>query len=141
MDSGINNVTFYTDGAFSSDTNIGGWAFYSPELNVRVTGSERNTTINRMELIAVISTMFFILKTKLSVKDITIFSDSMYVIGCLTKEWIPKNNTLYWRTAYYLKKEIEKTYNISFIHIHGHSKIEGNEIADKLAVKMTHLWI
>ena len=61
---------FFTDGAYSPTRNQGGWAYYCPELHLRVCGEQIETTNNRMELTAVIKALEFIIDSNLEVKEI-----------------------------------------------------------------------
>lgn len=134
----MNNIDFYTDGAFSPSRNCGGWAVYCPELNLRICGKEKETTINRMELTAVINALEFIIDSNLPYKNINIYSDSMYVVGGLELNWTKNKNEDLWDKVQFLREGLfDKV--IKFIHVSGHSDIEGNEVADSLAVKASHL--
>ena len=74
-------VTIYTDGSWSPDEKYGGWAAIlislRPTYAIEICGSEKDTTIPRMELTAVIKAL-----EKLTMScEIRIFSDSMYVVN------------------------------------------------------------
>lgn len=101
----LKRVTIYTDGACSGNPGNGGWGAIllcdtfdkngtKQVFKKKISGGEKDTTNNKMELTAVIEG----LKT-LKVKcDVEIFTDSKYVMEGATKwmtNWI-KNN---WRTA------------------------------------------
>ena len=85
-------LKIYTDGACSgnqNDTNLGGWGAvleYGDHLK-EIHGSEPNTTNNRMELTAPISALSLLKREGLS---IWLFSDSSYVINCLSQGWYRK---------------------------------------------------
>lgn len=130
-------INFYTDGAYSIKNNRGGWAFYSPELNLRVIGTEYNTTNNRMELMAVIKVLEFISDSNVEDKEITINSDSMYVIGVTTQNWSKEKNLDLW-SDYELLISLLFDKKINFQYIKGHSDNIENNIADCLAVQSTH---
>jgi len=128
--------------------NIGGFGIvvYNEKNEIIRAYSEqkRNTTNNEMELVALgISIMLF--GTKDTWDCPTIYSDSMYAINCYTKwasnwernNWIkadgkPVENKEIISTVYtdYLKTG---KYNVNIEYCPGHSGIEGNELADKLA--------
>ena len=80
----------YTDGACSGNPGKGGWAaiILDTDLNQSsISGSESNTTNNRMELLAAIMALNKIKKKS----DITIFTDSKYVKDGIT-DWIKSGN-------------------------------------------------
>ena len=62
MDS--NKVVIFTDGACSGNPGNGGWGAYIEidEKKIELSGSENNTTNNRMELKAVISALAYLKK-------------------------------------------------------------------------------
>ena len=81
----MKTVTLYTDGACSGNPGPGGWAAillygdYKKELS----GGERNTTNNRMELTGVIRG----LEALNQPGEVELYSDSKYVIDALQKGW------------------------------------------------------
>ena len=88
-----------------------------------------------MELLAVIIALQSFLKNDLG-KEVTIVTDSQYVIGCATKGWKRKKNIKLWARFDKIKKELEsKEINLIFKWVHGHDGDEFNEKADKLAVQ------
>lgn len=120
--------TIYTDGAYSPNANIGGIGFviYNDKGKICEFGKAyKNTTNQRMEIKACIIALSSI-KNK---SDVTIHTDSMYVVGTMTKNWNRKCNQDLW---YKLDKLVNK-HNVTFNHVKGHNDNAGNEIADKLA--------
>lgn len=89
-------IEVYTDGAYSSSRNQGGLGIVFIKDNkviAKFSKTYKNTTNNRMELMAVIIALQ-------SIKDeneITIYSDSMYVIGTATQGWKRKKNLDLWK--------------------------------------------
>lgn len=131
-------IKIYTDGAYSPTQKIGGWAFYIPELNIRVGNKAHNTTNNRMELIAVINALEFIQDCGIKA-HYEIYSDSMYVIGGLTLGWSQAvNEDLWGKLAFY--RDLLSDTDIKFIHVKGHNGTPENEEVDKLAVLIRNLW-
>lgn len=63
--------------------------------------------------------------------DVTVYSDSAYAIGCLTKAWKPKANLEVIAEA---KALISKCGRFMMVKVSGHSGHEENERADRLAV-------
>ena len=127
-------LIIFTDGAFSPSRNKGGWAVFIPNINLRIAGCEFNTTVNRMEMIAAIEALTYISKVE-QFKDceLEIYSDSMYLVGGMELGWKQDVNPDLWEKLNKFKNDL----SVKFIHINGHSGIAGNEIVDKLAVKLS----
>ena len=137
----------YTDGACSGNPGPGGWGVIlqaKDDHNIikerELYGGELETTNNRMELMAAISSLENLEKPA----KLTIITDSNYVKGGVT-DWInnwKKNN---WKTA--TKKDVKnkdlwiELYDLKSHHqidwkwVKGHSGHRENEIADDLANK------
>ena len=130
----------YTDGACSGNPGPGGWGVLIEidNENIELSGGDRETTNNRMELMAAIKALEEIDKDY----EITLYTDSNYVKDGITS-WISnwkKNN---WKTA--SKKDVKnkelwmrldeaiKDKNISWVWVKGHAGNAGNEQADYLA--------
>ncbi len=121
-------INVYTDGAYSSKLNQGGLAIVVIKDNkiiAEFNKTYRNTTNNRMELLAVIIAIESLKKYN----NVTIFTDSMYVIGCATLGWKKNKNIDLWNRFDKLNTE-----NIKFIHVKGHSDNIYNNRCDYLAV-------
>tara|TARA_B100001113_G_scaffold325023_1_gene297004 strand:- start:439 stop:873 length:435 start_codon:yes stop_codon:yes gene_type:complete len=133
-------VDIYTDGACSGNPGPGGWGVLIEldNKNIELSGGDKETTNNRMELMAAIKALEEINKDY----EITLYTDSNYVKDGITS-WISnwkKNN---WKTAN--KKDVKnkelwmrldeaiKDKNISWIWVKGHAGNAGNEQADYLA--------
>ena len=131
----------YTDGACSGNPGPGGWGaviFDNDNNQKNISGKEKNTTNNRMEILAAIMA----LKTIKSNSQITIYTDSTYVKNGIT-EWVfnwKKNN---WKTAskkpvknkdlwIKLDKLCEKN-KVSWKWVKGHATNKYNNLADQLA--------
>lgn len=127
----MKNYIVYTDGAYSPKADIGGIGFeIYQECGKKVAQYNRaysNTTNQRMELIACIVALSCF-KDK---SNITLYTDSMYIVGTITKNWKRKANLDLWEK---LDKLVSK-HNINFIHIKGHDGNRGNDNADRLAVE------
>jgi ribonuclease HI len=120
------NLIIYTDGSCISNTH-GGWAFVCFEKNIEwlVSGGEANTTNNRMELIAVIKALDF----NKEYTNISIHSDSMYVINCATGKYKRNKNKDLWNEY----DTVSKNKNILFTHVYAHKGDKYNELCDYLA--------
>ena len=98
----LKKVLIYTDGSCLGNPGPGGWAalFLYKEHRKELWGSQKETTNNRMEILAAVEALAA-LKEAASVE---IFTDSQYVKNGIT-QWVmnwQKNN---WRTAG--KKEVK----------------------------------
>ena len=90
-------VKIYTDGACSGNPGKGGWAAIILDSNLTqssISGSESNTTNNRMELIASIMA----LKKIKNKSEVTIYTDSKYVKDGIT-DWIKKWKLNNWKNS------------------------------------------
>ena len=79
----MNNIKLYTDGACSGNPGPGGWAaiIINGDYINKISGSDKSTTNNRMEIIAVIEG----LKTIDNTANIEVITDSAYVVNTRTK--------------------------------------------------------
>ena len=135
-----NNIVIYTDGACKGNPGEGGWgAVIENKKSVnKLYGYEKNTTNNRMEIVAAIKA----LKTFSEKSDIIIYTDSKYLMNGIN-DWInnwKKNN---WKTSnkkdvknvdlWKIIDELNLKHNIDWNWVKGHSGNPGNEMADDLA--------
>ena len=134
-------VEIYTDGACSGNPGKGGWAavLIYKDTHRQISGAERETTNNRMELLAAIRALEA-LKVPCEVK---LYSDSAYLCNGFNKGWIYNWIRNGWKTA--AKKNVEnvelwqrlyeltRTHNVEWIKVAGHSDNELNNLCDKLA--------
>ena len=137
------NYTIYTDGACSGNPGPGGWGAVildEREKQNNISGKVKDTTNNRMELMAPIMALKKI-KTK---SDITIFTDSTYVKNGIT-EWIKKWEKNGWKTSN--KKPVKnkdlwiklndlcQKNKVIWKWVKGHSDNKYNTLADELATQ------
>ncbi len=136
-------VIMYTDGACSGNPGPGGYAailMYNGNEK-EIVGAEKDTTNNKMEMMAV-------LKGLEQLKypcDVTIYSDSTYVVDSVEKGWV-----FSWKKKNWIKsdkkpvKNVElweqmlkymSIHNIKFVKVKGHSDNEYNNRCDRLAVE------
>lgn len=121
----------YTDGAYSSSRDQGGWAFVVINNNQIIYKDYEgllNTTNNRMEIMGVLKALEWVKQNSIPL-PIKIYTDSMYVIGTLTKNWKMKKNTDLWEILLPL---VDK--DIEYLHVKGHNGDKFNEECDKWAV-------
>ncbi len=131
------NVQIYTDGAARGNPGPGGYGvvLLSGPHRKELSEGYRLTTNNRMELLAVIKGLEA-LKTEGC--NVTIYSDSEYVINAVAKGWVfgweqkrfksKKNPDLWIR---FLK--VYRKHDVSFVWVKGHAGNPLNERCDQLA--------
>jgi ribonuclease HI len=83
-----NSALIYTDGSCHTQLEIGAWAsiIFVDDKKIILSETVENTTHQRMELLAVISALHFILKNYVEIKLVKIISDSQYVIGVMRRK-------------------------------------------------------
>ena len=133
----------YTDGACTGNPGPGGWGaviFDQDDKQKNISGSEKNTTNNRMELLAAIMSLKKI-KTN---SEVVIFTDSTYVKNGIT-EWMKNWKKSGWKNS--SKKPVKnkdlwekldklcEANSVSWKWVKGHSTNEFNNLADELATK------
>ena len=133
-------IEAFTDGACRGNPGPGGWGVLLRfnDHEKRLCGGEKETTNNRMELMAVIQALESLnrdCKVKLT-------SDSQYVLKGIN-EWMENWKKRGWKTA--AKKPVKNVdlwqrldkaredHNIEWVWVRGHSGHIENEIADELA--------
>lgn len=136
----MKKVTIYTDGACSGNPGKGGWGavLIYGDIEKEMSGSEAETTNNRMEMTAVIEA----LKAVKEECEIELFTDSKYVMDGIN-EWIHGWKKRGWKTAnkkpvknvdlWQELDEINQSHNVNWNWVKGHSGDKYNEIADELA--------
>ena len=131
----------YTDGACSGNPGPGGWGaviFDEKDKQNNISGKVKETTNNRMELLAPIMALRKI-KSK---SDVVIFTDSAYVKNGIT-DWIKKWKKNDWKNSN--KKPVKnkdlwiklnalcQKNNVTWKWVKGHSNNKYNDLADELA--------
>lgn len=131
-------LIFWTDGAYSSSKNKGGWSFYCPEYRLKVCSGVEATTNNRMELTAALKALEWISDSNIPDRKILIYSDSMYLIETMNGHYEKKKNLDLWAQLDTMQELLfDKT--IVWKHTKGHSTDVNNNIADMLAVTAYNL--
>ena len=137
-------IVIYTDGACAGNPGKGGWAaiIISSQNKLSISGSENNTTNNRMELMAPIMALKKIKRKS----DITIYTDSKYVKDGIT-DWIKSWKLNNWKSSN--KKPVKnkdlwvkldnacQKHRISWKWVKAHSDNKYNNLVDELAVSET----
>lgn len=139
----MKKVTIYTDGACSGNPGPGGWGavlIYGGH-RLEMSGGERQTTNNRMELVAAIEAM-----SRLNQPcEVELWSDSRYLVDGLEKGWAKG-----WRSRGWKKKdgspalnpelwerllELCEEHTVTLHWVKGHAENRENNRCDQLAVE------
>jgi ribonuclease HI len=136
----VTRVEIYTDGACSGNPGPGGWGaiLIHGKSRRELSGGEKDTTNNRMEMMAVIKGVGALKRSCL----VHIHTDSTYVMKGMT-EWLEGWKKRGWKTAAKkpvknvdLWQKLDETLNghrIKWHWVKGHSGVPENERADELA--------
>ena len=140
------NIAIYTDGACSGNPGRGGWAFIFVEGNsilYKKSGFDKETTNNRMEMMAVIEALKEIEKRGWRDESLTVYTDSSYVKNGIT-QWIKKWKCNGWRSSsnapvknqdlWLLLDSLSTSLFLSWKWVKGHSGNKFNELCDSMAV-------
>lgn len=136
-----NRVLIYTDGACSGNPGAGGWGAILMHGNhaKEISGFEKETTNNRMELTAVIVA----LSTLKQPCTVELYSDSAYVVNAIKQGWLEN-----WKKNGWLgsdKKQVKnielwqnldslmQKHKVNFNKVKGHADNEFNNRCDALA--------
>jgi len=131
----LKKIEIFTDGSCLGNPGRGGWCAilrYKGKEKI-LKGAQKETTNNRMELLAVIEA----LQALKEPCEIELYSDSTYVLKGLSEwidGWIKKDfkkvkNVDLWKK--YI--EVSKPHKIHINWVKGHSGHKENEICDKIA--------
>lgn len=135
----MDKLYIYTDGSSRGNPGPGGWGVVMKfrDKVKELSGGEKSSTNNRMELTAVIEALEAVKSTKWPVE---IYSDSRYVVDAVNKGWVfnwNKKPNMSGKKNPDLWKRFLKTYsnfnNINFIWVKGHNGHPENERCDQLA--------
>ncbi len=149
MEQSLTYVEIFTDGACSGNPGPGGWGtiLICGKHEKELSGGERETTNNRMELTAVIEG----LKALNRPCKVKIITDSQYVVNGITKGWAEK-----WRSNNWIKSDKKPAQNkdlweellnqlerhdYEFSWIKGHAGHPENERCDAMAVKQSQKYL
>ena len=131
-------ITIYTDGASRGNPGPGGFGavLISGSHRKEISQGFRHTTNNRMELLSVIVALEALKKEG---QEVTIYSDSQYVVYAVEKKWVfgwekknfsgKKNADLWSRFLRVFRK-----HKVKFVWVRGHASNKENNYCDELAV-------
>lgn len=139
----MSEVEIYTDGSCLGNPGPGGWGaiLKCKNIELEISGGQESTTNNQMEIRAAIEG----LKRLKTPCNVTIYSDSAYLVSAFNKNWIdgwlmngwvnsakkPVANKELWLELI----ELTKKHRVTWVKVRGHSDNEYNNRCDRLAVK------
>lgn len=149
------DIIVYTDGGNRNTGNVQGgqvkptdrsaWAFQMSTAGQTVTGTsgEWGATNNRMEIMALLQALNYLLETKQADTDILVIMDSKYVLDAIQKGWLngwkkrgwrragdkPLANSELWKI---IDSELRQFTKLSFKWVKGHATTAGNNLVDDL---------
>ncbi|MBY6203403.1 ribonuclease HI [Halomonas denitrificans] len=136
------HVEIWTDGACSGNPGPGGWGalLRYRDSEKELSGGERDTTNNRMELMAAIRALESLKRSC----RVHLTTDSNYVRQGIT-EWLPRWQRNGWKTAskkpvknadlWQRLQEAASRHEVEWSWVKGHSGHPENERADRLATE------
>lgn len=137
----MKHIDIYTDGSCRCNPGPGGWGaiLVYKGIEKELCGGEPNTTNNRMELTAVIKALQALKESC----EITLTSDSKYVLDAITNGWAESWRAKGWKKAdkspalnpdlwEILLDEIKK-HQITYVWVKGHAGHPYNERCDEMA--------
>jgi ribonuclease HI len=138
----IREISIYTDGAAKGNPGPGGYGIIlqSGPHYKEVSQGFRLTTNNRMELMSVIVALDMLKEPGCQV---TVYSDSKYVVDSVEKKWLDGWIRRNWKNVKnpdLWKKYLESAsrHQVKFKWIRGHNGHPMNERCDFLAVEASH---
>ncbi len=140
-------VKIYTDGFCLNNPGRGGYGaiLIYGQHQKEILGGYRLTTNNRMELIIAVIKSLESLKMDC---DVTLYSDSKYVVDSMTKGWSRQWQANHWRRKKHSIKNVDlwkqllklcDRHNVQFEWVKGHAGILDNERADQLSMQGAEL--
>lgn len=134
-------IEIYTDGACLGNPGPGGWAavLISGVHYKEIHGGEPETTNQRMELLAAIKALEALKRPS----EVTLYSDSAYLINAFREDWVGRWQRLGWQTAKKTPVEnqdlwrrlidLTKIHRVTWAKLKGHAGHKENERCDQLA--------
>ena len=137
----MKNITIYTDGACSFNPGPGGWGvvLIYKDIKKELSGGEKETTNNRMELTAVIKG----LQALKEPCNVDIYSDSAYIVNAFKNDWITAWQLNNWRTSskqavankdlWQILLHLLSVHKVVWHKVKGHADNDFNNRCDELA--------
>ncbi len=144
----MKRVDIFTDGACKGNPGPGGWGAILRYQNIEkeISGGEKETTNNRMEMLAMISALRQLKEPCFVVAT----SDSKYLLDGLQKGWAAGWKERGWKKKdgkpalnsdlWDLLLELTSHHKMEYHWIRGHAGHPENERADKLAVAKAEVY-
>lgn len=142
----MQEITIFSDGSSLGNPGPGGWGaivhIHKGAEVYELGGSDKKTTNNRMEMMAVFEALDFLDTKKTEEAEINVYTDSQYLINGITK-WVfgwAENGWMTKAKAPVLNKDLwqkllttTKDKEIEWHYVEGHAGIPGNERVDEIA--------
>ncbi len=137
----MKHLEIFTDGACSGNPGPGGWGavLRYQGIEKELSGGEKETTNNRMELTAIIEALAILKEPCL----VTLTTDSKYAADGISKGWARSWQKNAWRKAdkkpalnsdlWERLLQLLDTHKVEIIWVKGHAGHPENERCDKLA--------
>ena len=138
----VKEVIIYTEGACSGNPGPGGWAAllqFGPHER-ELSGGEKETTNNRMEMRAVIEALNALKEPCRAL----VHTDSAYIANAVNDGWLKNWQRRGWKTASKQPVKnrdlwealvlLQQKHEVRFIKVKGHASDERNNRVDRLAV-------
>lgn len=137
--SDLPHVIIYTDGACDPNPGAGGWAalLRYKGRDKKLTGSEPDTTNNRMELTAAVQALQALKRPS----RVDLFTDSEYLRRGIT-EWLPRWRARNWRRKGGALANVDlwqalsaatRSHQIEWHWVRGHAGDRNNRLVDRMA--------
>ncbi len=135
-------VEIYTDGGCKPNPGPGGYGVVvlHPRKRAEISGGFRSTTNNRMEIFAAIKGLDLLKRPC----QVTLYSDSQYLVNAITKGWAVRWQKKNWqlsptqpaRNADLWKQMLPlcETHQVKFRWVRGHAGNRENERCDQLSL-------
>lgn len=131
-------VKMYTDGACSGNPGPGGYCaiLTCADKEKVISGGEKDTTNNRMELLAVIKGLETLTKRCI----VEVHSDSAYVVNAVNNDWLGKWASRHWENVknpdlWAKLLSLLSCHDVRFVKVKGHADDEMNNRCDEIARK------
>ena len=148
-----NEIIIYTDGSSLGNPGPGGWGsvlLFPGGKVVELGGREKESTNNRMEMMAGIMALKEVEKRKIKASVIKIHTDSAYLLNGITMwihAWVKNNwktkadedvlNKDLWEILYKVESNLKNKYEIEWVKVAGHAGVHLNERCDAIATSFS----